>query len=85
MNVALLTGHSMLRVEAMNGEFDRPANSSEIKKMVNNLQIALEDGSIGLSTGLAYPAANAAPTSEIIELTKGFTATKWYFYNSHEK
>ena len=70
VNVALLTGHSMLRVEAMNGEFDRPANSTEIKKMVNNLQIALEDGSIGLSTGLAYPAANAAPTSEIIELAK---------------
>ena len=70
VNVALLTGHSMLRVEAMNGEFDRPATSKEINQMVETLKLAIEDGSIGLSTGLAYPAANAAPTSEIIELVK---------------
>jgi N-acyl-D-amino-acid deacylase len=38
--------------------------------MIVALETALEDGSIGLSTGLAYPAANASPTSEIIELAK---------------
>ena len=70
VNLALLTGHSMLRVEAMNGEFERAASSYEISKMVSSLEMALEDGSIGLSTGLAYPAANDAPTSEIIELAK---------------
>jgi N-acyl-D-amino-acid deacylase len=70
VNIALLTGHSMLRVEAMNGDFDRPANSKEIKSMIFALETALEDGSIGLSTGLAYPAAKASPTSEIIELAK---------------
>ncbi|MDC0227956.1 D-aminoacylase [Alphaproteobacteria bacterium] len=70
VNLALLTGHSMLRVEAMNGEYERAASSHEISKMVNSLETALEDGSIGLSTGLAYPAANDAPTSEIIELAK---------------
>ena len=70
VNVALLTGHSMLRVEAMNGEFERPASKHEINKMVDCLKTALEDGSIGLSTGLAYPAANDSPTSEIIELAK---------------
>ena len=70
VNVALLTGHSMLRVEAMNGEFERPASKHEINKMIDCLKTALEDGSIGLSTGLAYPAANDAPTSEIIELAK---------------
>ena len=70
VNVALLTGHSMLRVEAMKGEFDRPASSQEINKMIDTLMLAVEDGSIGMSTGLAYPAANAAPTSEIVELVK---------------
>ena len=70
VNLALLTGHSMLRVEAMNGEFDRPAKSEELTKMIDALYLALEDGSIGLSTGLAYPAANAAPTLEIITLAK---------------
>ena len=70
VNLALLTGHSMLRLEAMNGEFARPATTKEISKMIDKLKLALEDGSIGLSTGLAYPAANDAPTSEIIELAK---------------
>ena len=70
VNLALLTGHSMLRVEAMNGEFERAASKDEINKMVDCLKTALEDGSIGLSTGLAYPAANDAPTTEIIELAK---------------
>jgi N-acyl-D-amino-acid deacylase len=60
----------MLRVEAMKGEFDRPASSQEINKMIDTLMLAVEDGSIGMSTGLAYPAANAAPTSEIVELVK---------------
>ena len=60
----------MLRVQAMNGEFARPANNDEIKVMQRMLDEALQDGSIGLSTGLAYPAASAAPTDEIIELAK---------------
>ena len=30
VNVALLTGHSMLRVQAMNGDYDRAANENEI-------------------------------------------------------
>ena len=70
INVALLTGHSMLRVQAMNGDFARSANNNEISAMQKMLDEALKEGSIGLSTGLAYPAASAAPTDEIIELAK---------------
>ena len=70
INVALLTGHSMLRVQAMNGDYNRAANNEEIKIMQDLLHKAMKDGSIGLSTGLAYPAASSAPTEEIIELAK---------------
>ena len=70
INISLLTGHSMLRVQVMNGEINRSATKDEIIKMQNILENALIDGSIGLSTGLAYPAANDAPTEEIIELAK---------------
>ena len=52
----------MLRVQVMNGEINRSATKDEIIKMQNILENALIDGSIGLSTGLAYPAANDAPT-----------------------
>ncbi len=58
----------MLRVQVMNGEINRSATKDEIIKMQNILENALIEGSIGLSTGLAYPAANDAPTEEIIEL-----------------
>ncbi len=70
INISLLTGHSMLRVQVMNGDINRAATKDEILKMQSILEFALKDGSIGLSTGLAYPAASAAPTEEIIELAK---------------
>ena len=70
INISLLTGHSMLRVQVMNGEINRGATKDEIIKMQNILENSLIEGSIGLSTGLAYPAANNAPTEEIIELAK---------------
>ena len=38
------------------------------------LEQALEDGAIGLSTGLFYAPANAAPTDEIIELARAVRA-----------
>ena len=60
----------MLRVQAMNGDISRSANNDEINVMQKMLHEALREGSIGLSTGLAYPAASAAPTEEIIELAK---------------
>ena len=70
INISLLTGHSMLRVQVMNGEINRGATKDEINKMKEILENALIEGSIGLSTGLAYPAANDAPIEEIIELAK---------------
>ena len=60
----------MLRVQAMNGDYNRAANNEEIKIMQDLLHKVMKDGSIGLSTGLAYPAASSAPTEEIIELAK---------------
>lgn len=68
VNLALLTGHSSLRVIAMEGALDRPATPSEIETMSNVLRGALQDGSIGFSTGIGYPPAMAAPEEEIIAL-----------------
>ena len=49
---------------------DRPASIAEIKTMREQLERALTSGAIGLSTGLFYAPANAAPTEEVIELVK---------------
>jgi len=67
LNSAMLTGHSTLRVGEM-ADLDRAASRSEIDNMCNKLSQCLEAGSIGLSTGLAYPTAIQAPTTEVVEL-----------------
>jgi N-acyl-D-amino-acid deacylase len=69
LNAALLCGHSTLRVGAMD-TLDRPATDAEIDAMRDRLSEALDAGAVGLSTGLYYEPARAAPTSEIIRLAE---------------
>jgi N-acyl-D-amino-acid deacylase len=69
LNAACQVGHTTLRVGAMD-RFDRPATGPEIDTMRGALEAALEQGAIGLSTGLYYPPAKAAPTDEVIALGK---------------
>ncbi|MDX1604795.1 MAG: D-aminoacylase [Candidatus Competibacterales bacterium] len=69
VNALCQVGHSTLRVGAMD-TLDRPATSAELGIMRERLERALDAGAIGLSTGLFYPPANAAPTEEVIELVR---------------
>jgi N-acyl-D-amino-acid deacylase len=69
VNAACLVGHSTLRVGSME-RLDRPATSDEIAAMRARLQEALDAGAIGLSTGLDYPPAAAAPTEEVQALAE---------------
>ena len=69
LNAALLCGHTTLRVGAMD-DLQRGATGSEIDAMRENLAEALDAGAIGMSTGLYYPPANAAPTEEVIRLAE---------------
>jgi N-acyl-D-amino-acid deacylase len=69
VNVAILVGHSTLRVAVMDS-VDRPARADEIEQMGVLLDEAMEAGAIGLSTGLAYPTAKSAPTDEVVALTE---------------
>lgn len=68
-NCALLVGHSMLRVQTMD-DVARPASTAEIGKMQKLAEEAMTAGAIGLSTGLYYEPARAAPTEEVIELCR---------------
>ena len=68
-NCALLVGHSMLRVQAMDN-LDRAATPAEIARMKEMVDEAMLAGAIGLSTGLYYEPAVAAPTEEVIELCR---------------
>src|SRR5690348_15821343 len=67
VNVAALIGHTTLRNNHLD-RLDRVANADEIFNMKRQLREALDNGALGLSTGLAYLSANSASTEEIIDL-----------------
>lgn len=68
-NVAALVGHTALRNNFMD-RLDRAATAVEIAGMRADLRDALNAGAIGLSSGLAYGSANAAPTEEVSALAE---------------
>jgi N-acyl-D-amino-acid deacylase len=68
-NAALLIGHTTLRVATMD-EVERPARTSEVAAMREQVREALAAGAIGVSTGLYYEPAFAAPTEEVIEVCR---------------
>jgi len=69
INLAPLVGHTTLRAATMDS-LDRPATDKEVERMGLLLDEALDAGCIGMSTGLAYAPAIAAPTDEIVALAE---------------
>ena len=68
-NCALLVGHTMLRVQTMDN-VERAARPAEIAQMRAMVDEALAAGAVGVSTGLYYEPACAAPTDEVIEVCR---------------
>jgi N-acyl-D-amino-acid deacylase len=68
-NCALLVGHTMLRVQTME-DVARPASQKHIVSMRAMVEEALDAGAVGVSTGLYYEPACAAPTEEVIEVCR---------------
>lgn len=66
-NVAILTGHGMLRTNVM-GFQARFARPKEIEEMERMLKESLEAGSIGLSLGLYYVPGIYSNTAEIMDV-----------------
>jgi N-acyl-D-amino-acid deacylase len=73
LNAACQVGHTTLRAGAMD-RFDRAATAAEIDAMRRALEASLEQGAIGMSTGLYYPPAKDAPTEEVIALAEPLRA-----------
>ncbi len=83
VNVAALTGHTTLRSRFMvDGDLNRPASPREIDAMCEALETCLRHGSIGLSSGLAYPNARNAPPEEIDALL-GVVRSHSGIYTTH--
>tara|TARA_B100001113_G_scaffold319314_1_gene287904 strand:+ start:494 stop:2110 length:1617 start_codon:yes stop_codon:yes gene_type:complete len=68
-NWSTFVGHGTIRRKVM-GLSDRKPTDEEITKMKELLHEAMQDGALGISTGLFYVPGSFAETDEIIELSK---------------
>ncbi len=69
INYATFTGQGDLRA-AVVGQNDVPPTRDQIKTMQRLLAESMEQGSLGLSTGLEYAPGSYANTDELVELCK---------------
>ncbi|OON41614.1 D-aminoacylase [Izhakiella australiensis] len=69
INVGTLIGHTALRNNHMDDLF-RAASPQEISAMRAQLKLALQQGALGLSTGLAYASAFQSTTEEVMALAE---------------
>lgn len=81
VNVGTLIGHTALRNNHMDDLF-RAATSEEISAMRGQLRQALQEGGLGLSTGLAYGSAFHSTTEEVMALAEELAAGKG-IYTTH--
>lgn len=79
LNFATLAGHGNIRASVM-GYSDRSPDSSETERMKALLRDAVQEGALGLSTGLIYPPGVYAETEEIIGLAR---CIRERIYTSH--
>ncbi|KQP23532.1 amidohydrolase family protein [Pseudorhodoferax sp. Leaf267] len=69
LNVAALVGHTTLRFAAMD-DLARAATADERARMAALLQECMDAGALGLSSGLFYEEAFAAPSDEVTDLAR---------------
>lgn len=81
INVAALIGHNDVR-KAVMGSANRDPNESEMQRMEAIVAKAMEDGAVGMSTGLIYIPGTYSKTEEVVRLAK--VASKYNgVYASH--
>jgi N-acyl-D-amino-acid deacylase len=68
-NFASFIGQGSVRSEVI-GEVDRVATPEELDKMRTLVRQGMEDGALGLSSGLFYVPGTFTPTAEVVELAK---------------
>jgi N-acyl-D-amino-acid deacylase len=81
LNLAYLVGSSALRIGAIGWE-EVEASETQVADMRAMLREAMEQGAIGLSSGLDYPPGSYADTDELAQLTAE-AARHGGFYHTH--
>ncbi|MGH7507512.1 MAG: N-acyl-D-amino-acid deacylase family protein [Longimicrobiales bacterium] len=80
-NSLYYAGHNTIRSKVM-GSANRAPTPAELEQMKTLVAEAMDDGAIGLSTGLRYVPGTYSTTEEVIELAK-VAAARGGIYSSH--
>jgi N-acyl-D-amino-acid deacylase len=70
INSAVLLGYGGIRWGAMHGGHDRPPTDAEWQEIERLVATGLEQGAVGMSTGLAYRPCYYAKTDELIRVAR---------------
>ncbi len=81
LNVGLMVGNSALRISRL-GWNDVPVDAAALADMRAVLASAMDEGALGVSSGLDYPPGAFATTDELAALT-GEAARRGGFYHTH--
>jgi N-acyl-D-amino-acid deacylase len=81
LNVGTFIGHNHVRAQVMKNAFRDPT-AQEQAQMANLVEKAMQDGALGLSTGLIYVPGTYSKTPEIVNLAK-ISAKYHGIYSSH--
>lgn len=68
-NVGFFAGHSWVRTKVLGLE-NRAPTPAELEEMKRLVEVSMQQGALGISTGLVYVPANFAKLDEVIELSK---------------
>jgi len=82
VNVAYLVPHGTVRLLVM-GYDDRPPTADELAQMRRHVARGMEEGAVGLSTGLSYPPAMYADDDELVELCREVAPRGGFFCPHH--
>ena len=82
LNIAMMAGHATIREQVMGKDFRRVATQDEITKMTQLAEQAMNEGAIGLSSGLEYDVASYSSTDEVVAEAK-VAAAHGGFYMTH--
>jgi N-acyl-D-amino-acid deacylase len=82
VNVAAMAGHATIREQVMGKDFKRVATSAEIAQMAKLTEQAMQEGAIGLSSGLEYEVGSYSNTDELV-LMATTAARNHGFYMTH--
>jgi N-acyl-D-amino-acid deacylase len=82
LNLAVFAGHATIREQVMGKDFKRVATPQEIEKMAQLTWEAMNEGAIGLSSGLEYEVGSYSNTAELVAMARS-AAEHGGIYSTH--